>query len=63
VPARICGTTYKMVVSKDPQQKYLFVAAIPEAAFALKPPNLSFEEAAAVWVRSRSKSPNRSGSK
>ena len=22
----ICGTTYKMVISKDPQQKYLFVA-------------------------------------
>ena len=22
----ICGTTYKMVLSKDPQQKYLFVA-------------------------------------
>jgi hypothetical protein len=22
----ICGTTYKMVMSKDPQQKYLFVA-------------------------------------
>jgi sugar lactone lactonase YvrE len=22
----ICGTTYKMIISKDPQQKYLFVA-------------------------------------
>ena len=49
----ICGTMYKMVISKDPQQKYLFVAdAHNDVVWTVDRQSgktLGYLAAAAVW--------------